>query len=444
MAASARDPLRVQPSFWQREEVTAALERRAIGRLFRLLRQYCGASQTRIGTAVGMTQSSVSLITTHDKPVTTIAVLERIADGLRMPDLARMRLGLAPKEVDIVRRRTALGLGLVGALSPSTLTGVLRESAAEALEFTRERAVSAVGTGTLEHLETAVAELHRSYDTRPAAELFPLARAYRLKVEQLIDGRHTLTEARELYLRAAHLSDLLSDLSHDLGSRLAADAYAIDAYRHADLAGHNEACAWASGSLATWSVYARRPDRAIAAAERGIAKAPKPSPIAARLHARAARGHALLGNRTACDDMLAKAVKMCDQLPDQSPARLRTESNANTAHLVASIAAHSHNLVGNHRAAEREARAALPVESWSPAEAGLARLHLGIALANLGSPDEAVEHGNRALASPGYLGSVRPLARELDAALTHRYPTQPNVADFHDRYQQLATQAITN
>src|SRR5215211_649656 len=204
MAASAHDPLRVPPDFWQRDEVTAALERRDIGRLFRLLRKYCGASQTRIGTAVDMTQSSVSLIVNRSTAVTAIAVLERIADGLAMPDLARMRLGLAPKEVDIVRRRTALGLGLVGALSPSALTGVLRESAAEALEFTRERAVSAVGKGTLEHLETVVTELARSYDSRPAAELFPVARAYRLKIEQLINGRHTLKEARELYLRAAN------------------------------------------------------------------------------------------------------------------------------------------------------------------------------------------------------------------------------------------------
>jgi hypothetical protein len=47
--------------FWQRPEVTEALQARDIARLFRLLRKYCGASQTRIGTAVGMTQSTVLL-----------------------------------------------------------------------------------------------------------------------------------------------------------------------------------------------------------------------------------------------------------------------------------------------------------------------------------------------------------------------------------------------
>jgi transcriptional regulator with XRE-family HTH domain len=96
MPTSGRDPLKVPAQFWQRPDVTEALQTRDIARLFRLLRQHCGASQTRIGTAVGMTQSTVSLIVSHNKPVTTIAVLERIADGLAMPDECRMRLGLAP------------------------------------------------------------------------------------------------------------------------------------------------------------------------------------------------------------------------------------------------------------------------------------------------------------------------------------------------------------
>jgi hypothetical protein len=43
------------------------------------------------------------------------------------------------------RRRTALGIGLISTLTPATLTSVLRESAAQALEFTSERAVTAGG-----------------------------------------------------------------------------------------------------------------------------------------------------------------------------------------------------------------------------------------------------------------------------------------------------------
>jgi tetratricopeptide (TPR) repeat protein len=444
MVTSARDPLRVPAQFWQRDDVAVALEQRDIGRLFRLLRQYCGASQTRIGTAVGMTQSTVSLIVNRSQPVIAIAVLVRIADGLRLPDEARMRLGLAPKEVDSVRRRTALSFGMMAALSPATLTTVLHESAAEAMEFTRRRAMSSVGAGTLDHLEAVATELDDASHRRPASELFPVARAYRQCVEQLINGKHTLAEARELYVRAANLSELLSTLAHDLGSRLAAEAYAIDSYRHAELAGQDEACAWASGVLASWSAYAGQPDKAIAAAERGLSKAPRHRPIAAQLHAKAARGYALQGNQLACTERLVEAKSLCERLPDESPRRFTKESLARTSYMVAKYAADCHNRLGNYQAAEREARDGLAVEAWSPGDADVNRIELGIALINLGAPDEAVEHGKQALTQPRFLGGLLPRARQLDSALMSRYPTESCAQDFHEQYRLLASRALTN
>jgi hypothetical protein len=48
-------------------------------------------------------------------------------------------------------------------------------------------------------------------------------------VEGLINGKHTLAEARELYVRAAYLSDRLSALADDLDATLTAQAFAIDA-----------------------------------------------------------------------------------------------------------------------------------------------------------------------------------------------------------------------
>lgn len=442
--ASAHDPLRVPAQFWQRDEVTLALEQRDIGRLFRLLRQYCGASQTRIGTAVGMTQSTVSLIVNREQAVTAIAVLERIADGLEMPDDSRMRLGLAPKEVNSVRRRAALGLGMMAALSPAMLATVLGESAAEAMEFTRRRTMSSVGAGTLDHLEAVVLDLDRAYNCRPASELFPVARAYRQRVEQLLDGTHTLQEARELYVRAADLSNLLSDTAHDLGSRLAAEAHAIDSHRHAELAGHGEAAAWASSALASWSFYAGRSDKAVSAAGRGLSTSPRNSPIAARLHARAANGHALQGNRTACAEHLRQARNVCDRLPDTSPSRFGTESRTYTSCKAASAAAYCYIQLADNRAAEREARNALAIETWSPGEADVARLHLAIALAHIGSPDEAVEHGKQALSRPRFLGSVLPRARDLNTVMVSRYPTASCTQDFREQYRLLASQALLN
>lgn len=443
--AGGLDPLKVRSEFWQRAEVCTALSQRDIGHLFRLLRQYCGASQTQIGAAVGYSQSTVSPIMIGIQRVSAMAVLERIADGLDMPDDARLRLGLAPKEIiDFMKRRTALGIGLIGTLTPATLTAVLRESAIEALEFTRECSASAVGQGTLEHLAAVIADLEHAYPWRPATELFPVARIYRQRVDSFIKGKRTLKEARELYVRAAHLSGILSDLAHDLGSRSTAEAYAIDSYRHANQAGHDELCAWASRAVSTLSVFAGQPDKAIAAAERGISKAPGHSPIAARLHASAARGYALQGNGARCNAMLIEARNLSDQLPNESPSRIWVENSALTSCKILYYAAYSHILVADYRAAEREAREALAAEAWSPGTADMARIELGIALAHLGRPDEAAEHGKQTLAQPRFVGYLLPRALELDTVLKHRYPTEPLPQEFHEHYRQLVERAAIN
>jgi tetratricopeptide (TPR) repeat protein len=146
VASRMLDPIQIPDGFWDRDTVLAALDSRDIGALFRLLRQHTGASQTRIGIAVGMPQSQVSVIMScgpRRRQVIAHEVFARIADGLQMPDRARQRLGLAPaidaasgrrpptdlvpsdhgtaSEMTDVRRRTFLagtGVAAFGALAP--------------------------------------------------------------------------------------------------------------------------------------------------------------------------------------------------------------------------------------------------------------------------------------------------------------------------------------
>jgi hypothetical protein len=100
LADRITDPIMVPASFWQRPDTAAALRSRDVCRLFHLLRQYAGASQTRLAIACGLTQGKVSTIMSGTRQVTALDVFERIADGLDMPGRARFALGLAPAGPD--------------------------------------------------------------------------------------------------------------------------------------------------------------------------------------------------------------------------------------------------------------------------------------------------------------------------------------------------------
>ncbi|SDY98148.1 Helix-turn-helix domain-containing protein [Micromonospora pattaloongensis] len=91
------EPLRVPPDLWLRDDVRAALRKRDTAALFRLILQLTGTSQSRLGAAVGLEQGYVSRIIAGRK-VTSIDVLERIADGCDMPDDARTAMGLAAQQ----------------------------------------------------------------------------------------------------------------------------------------------------------------------------------------------------------------------------------------------------------------------------------------------------------------------------------------------------------
>ena len=99
MRPSAFDPPAIPPAFWERPDVCQALRKRDMGALFRLLCQYTGLSQMRIATAVGLGQGRISEIINGIRKIRDAKVFQRIADGLDMPDHARLLLGLSPRQI---------------------------------------------------------------------------------------------------------------------------------------------------------------------------------------------------------------------------------------------------------------------------------------------------------------------------------------------------------
>jgi transcriptional regulator with XRE-family HTH domain len=83
---------------WQRQEARSALMSRDIGMLLRFAQAHSGASQSRLAFAIGLSQGRVNEIMNGRRTVTALEVFERVADGLGLPDDARMSLGLAPRD----------------------------------------------------------------------------------------------------------------------------------------------------------------------------------------------------------------------------------------------------------------------------------------------------------------------------------------------------------
>ncbi|WP_433006020.1 hypothetical protein [Kribbella sp. CA-294648] len=114
------DPGVVPAAFWRDDVVQVALARRDVAELFRAyLKQFADCTQTQLALLTEHDRSDVSnwIRGSRHGQVSDINVLTRIAEGLRMPDSARILMGLAPADalVSSVRdeRELASAPGLV-------------------------------------------------------------------------------------------------------------------------------------------------------------------------------------------------------------------------------------------------------------------------------------------------------------------------------------------
>jgi transcriptional regulator with XRE-family HTH domain len=89
-------PLGIPAWAWRQEDLCRALEGRDVAEILRLIQRYGGISQVRLASAAGMGQGRVNEIINGHRQVTGLDVFERIANGVSMPDEARVLMGLAP------------------------------------------------------------------------------------------------------------------------------------------------------------------------------------------------------------------------------------------------------------------------------------------------------------------------------------------------------------
>ena len=346
-----------------------------------------------------------------------------------------------PPVGDVTDRRQAitlvgtstLGFGAAHAdLDPFT------QSAVEAMEFTRRAEASQLGPRTLEHLDFVVSDLAAIFSHAPPGELFLKARWYRHQVEDLIAGRHTLREGRELYRHAGSLSVILAWLSVNLGDLVTAEAHCLDAWEHGWQAEDHEICAWAMTAKTTISKDSNQPAAARDAAERGLKQAPQGSAAAVRVSAQLARAYARLGQADQFQDVLKDAQTRLGQLGHQSSGLFSVHSG-----VLASFAASSYIWLGQPDRAVPYAKEAIAfcrdrgLPEGDPTRETLTRLDLARAHADLGQPDDAVEHIEQALSSERITGPVLRRLGDLIVCLQHKYPQLGATKELVDRHSVM-------
>ena len=409
------------PQPWNRPELAAALGVSHDGLADLLADPLCSDDQFRTELALSTA------------PQPGDAGGDQQADGEELPPFRSVG--------DVTDRRQALkllGTSTLGLGAAQADFDQFTQSALEAMEFTRRAEASQLGPRTLEHLDSVVSDLAGAHTYTPPGELFPKVRWYRHRVEDLIVGRHTLREGRQLYRHAGSLSIILAWLSINLGDLVTAEAHCLDAWEHGWQAEDHEICAWAMDAKNTIATYSNQPAVARDAAERGLKLAPRGSAAAAGVSVKLARAYAKLGQADQFQELLKEAQVRFNQLGHSSSGLFSANSG-----MLALYTADSYIWLGRPSKAMPYAEETisfcrnLSQCEREPTRESLARLDLARAHADLGKPDDAVEQIERVLSGERITGPVFSRLRDLMVCMQHQYPQFGTIKELADRYRGM-------
>jgi tetratricopeptide (TPR) repeat protein len=405
MRVSAFDPPAIPADVWARPDVTAALRQRDIRALIGLLRQRAGISQTRIAASTGYPQGRISNYATGKHKIKDMAVWERIADGLNMPDLARACLGLSPQT------QAALPPAVKPGSQPEQETELLRRIAVA-------RHIDESVIGALQAETDAIRLLDRRLGAPAVADKL------QMHIGQLDSTlRHSLRpgQRQPLATVAADACALAGWQAIDMRHLPEAWDYFEKAIAAAREAGDTCLLAFATGEQAYVLADLGHYDDALAMVEAAYVETHLHIPHQIRAWLRAAEGEmaAAAGLETACRHALDQAA---DEISHGPSGEDLPYLALNTAHL-ARWRGNCLVTFGDPHTADELATALNDMDgTFTRAEAGL-RCDLAAALHAQGESEEAHRHLSRARHLAQLTGSarqrrrIRQLARKIgDAA----------------------------
>ncbi|MFJ9443264.1 helix-turn-helix domain-containing protein [Kitasatospora sp. NPDC101235] len=309
----------------------AACAGRQIGLVFQVAARRAGMGPAQIARRTGLSTSRVSEIMAGGRTVESMAVVERIADGLRIP--GRM-LGLADRPWESVAEPTAYRPAAV----PETW---------EVLDMLSR---STASDAALTHLEAAVADTAFRYPSTPPAESVPTLQRQLVGVHEMLARPQSLAARRRGVRILAAVSGLLGLAHHDLGDRNRSDSHFHLGAVAASEGEADDLTAWLLTMQSIVEYTAGRRDVATALLRQAAAHAETAAPRRrAWVNANLARALAAGGDRTAALAALDQAAHHLDLAEDGPIGGLDFFTTPRLDGLAGETYAH----LGEHDAASR-------------------------------------------------------------------------------------------
>lgn len=447
------DPIHVPDHVWARHR--DALATRDVGALFHLARRYAGASQNRISMVTGIPQSRVcALMNRKAGSVVHIEVLHHIADGLNLPDDARVLMGLAPRHPHH-RADYPAGPGATrphGALD--TATALLPwetdgwEDPVERREFLHATAGTAVlgagpsatpgrvGEADVTAVEHAVDYLNQLDQQHGGDHLGYFAERLVGDVQRLLRGSYGPGVAAHLHSVHGETCVLAGWLAHDAWDVPRALHWYSEGMAAAQMADDPLLGAHACACMSFLSAAIGQPSRAVQCARAGQRAAERAGGgprLRALLHVREAVGLAGTGDRADAHVAMARAQQAMESQNGEDPGWTEFLSEAE----LAGVLGQTHALLGEHPQARSLLDHAATHLPGHPRNATGWQLHLALTHAAAGDPGAAAHLSTQALPGVLELSStrIRTRLRQLDRALaTHQDVSE--VADFREQARE--------
>jgi tetratricopeptide (TPR) repeat protein len=324
----ASSPINVPESLWTHPDMPAALAAGAaggIGPLLRLVQQYSGASQSQLAFALETTQARISKYINDLIQVERMDMFQRIADGLGMPDDARMTFGLAPRsrlpapKVDqpptTYHPVEASPQTAISDKSPTARLASLRQ-----VEILRQELHDALSEGTvaeasLDDWDRLVLRYGRATRDRPANVLLDDLGADLTELKRTMERHRSASALRRLTRVAAQMSGLVCLTLCKLDDRPGFRRWTRTARIAASEAGDPLVHSWVLAQEAYGHYYSGDMLEAVDVARHAQELASsRPSVGAALAAALEARAHAAMGRRDETRAALAYAEEVTAQL----------------------------------------------------------------------------------------------------------------------------------